>query len=273
MTVSMSAKLIVASALLMAPPVLLAQSSGFVPRGGGGPELTPEEFCQRAGCVLAPADRQIVNPTGGSAGTPSLADGGTGIRWFYNSDPFPASGPGTGRGIVTRTQYLTASQSAPAVLYNFEFHPPLGSNSMHFSLQVQSSFVAGLAAINTPACQSSLTPSGRTMALFLRARLQRVDVASPIVDLRQGDIGQVQTLLPYTAYPTRHYTNFVPIVSAFDPVSGSYPRYRLWVESWAVPGNTGDNSNPFSIECFVPANPNLINIGLAITSTQMMLTF
>lgn len=258
----------------------LAQSGGdLVPRGGGVAELSAQNLCERAGCVLdestSPGVRYIANPAGSAAGTPTLADGGTGIRWYYMSDSFPASALTTGRGIVPRHQMVTSTDSNPAVLYDFEFHPPLGSNSMNFSLQVQSSFVSSLAAIASPTCASSLTPSGRTMAIFLRARLQRVDTAvpGPWETLRQGDIGSVGTLLPYTSFPTRTYTAFVPVLSAFDAGTNSYPRYRLQVQSWPVPSTVGDNSNPFSFDCFQAANPNVANIALAITSTQMLLTF
>lgn len=271
MRIGASTKLFVAIGLLLPATGALAQSgSELAPRGGA--EATAEEICQRAGCDLAPAGRQIV-PAGGVAGTPSLADGGTGIRWFYQSDPFPASGPGVGRGIVPRHQMVTSTQSNPAVLYNFEFHPPLGSDSMHFSLQVQTSFIS---QINVPqSCTDSLEPQGRTMAIFLQSRIRRVDTA-PVgswVTLRLGDVGQVPATLPLTSYPTRHYTNFVPLVSAFDPVTNSYPRYQLLVEAWPVPSTSGNNLVPFSFDCFIPFNANAINLGLAITSTQMKLTF
>lgn len=255
-----------------------AQSGGeLVPRGGGAPEPSALELCERAGCIpdeRRPGERYIV-PAGSAAGTPTLADGGTGIRWYYMSDAFPLSALTTGRGIVPRHQMVTATDTNPATLYDFEFHPPLGSNSMQFNLQVQSAFTASIAASTSATCTSSLTPSGRTMAIFLRARLQRVDTAvpGPWETLRQGDVGQIGTLLPYTAFPTRSYTGFVPILSAFDPVTGSYPRYRLQVQSWPVPANVGDASNPFSFTCFQTANPNQANLGLAITSTQMLLTF
>lgn len=251
----------------------LAQTgSEFVPRGGGEAESTAEEICRRAGCDLAPQNRQIV-PAGGLAGTPTLADGGTGIRWFYSSDPFPASGTGVGRGIVPRHQMVASTQSNPAVLYNFEFHPPLGSDSMHFSLQVQTSFISQINV--SQACLDSLVPEGRTMAIFLQSRLRRVDT-NPVgvwQTLRLGDVGQVPATLPLTSYPTRHYTNFLPIVSAFDSATNSYPRYQLLVEAWPVPSTSGNNLVPFSFDCFVPLNPAVINLGLAITSTQMNLTF
>jgi len=280
-----STKLFLAMALLLQSASVFAQADSDVVRPGvAGPQMTAEEFCERAGCVVAPNTRQIV-PAGGTAGTPTLADGGTGIRWYYNSDPFvanPTAIPATSRGTATRTQLVDAAAlpnppgfpSDPVPLYDFEFHPPLGSNSMQFNLQAQSSFVSSTAALATPSCADTLQPLGRTMAIFLRAQFQRVDTTTfgPVTTLRQGDVGQVPSYMPYTAFPTRNYTAFVPLVSAFDPATGSYPRYRLWVEVWAVPGNTG-SAAPFSYDCFVPLNPNLLNIGLAVTSSQMLLTF
>jgi hypothetical protein len=168
---------------------------------------------------------------------------------------------------------VTATDTSPATLYQFQFHPPLGSNSLQFNLQVQSSFVASIAASTSAACTSSLMPSGRTMALFLRARLRRVDTGGPWEVLRQGDIGSVGTLLPYSIFPTRSYVGFTTIASAFDAGTGSYPLYELQVQSWPVPANVGDVSNPFSFDCFQVANPALANLGLAITSSQMLLTF